>query len=40
MMDFKWSASEKKAARRAFDKALDKECAAIMATFKDLAAKA
>lgn len=40
MMDFKWSATEKKAAKRAFDKALEKECASIMATLKDLAAKA
>lgn len=38
-MNFKWSDSEKKAARRAFDKALEMECASIMATFKDMAAK-
>ena len=38
-MNFKWSDSEKKVARRAFDKALEKECASIMATFKDMAAK-
>ncbi|WP_205780747.1 hypothetical protein [Methylocaldum sp. 14B] len=38
-MDFKWSDSEKKVARRAFDKALEKECASIMAKFKDMAAK-
>lgn len=39
-MDLKWSDSEKKIARRAFDKALEKECASIMANFKDMAAKA
>lgn len=39
-MDFKWSDAEKKIARRAFDKALEKECASIMAHFKAMAAKA
>jgi hypothetical protein len=38
-MDFNWSDSEKKVARRAFDKAFEKECASIMAKFKDMAAK-
>jgi Asp-tRNA(Asn)/Glu-tRNA(Gln) amidotransferase B subunit len=38
-MGFKWSDSEKKVARRAFDKALEKEYASIMAKFKDMAAK-
>lgn len=40
MMNSKWSDSEKKVARRAFDKAQEKECASIMAKLKDLAAKA
>ena len=30
MMDFKWSAAEKKIARRAYDRALDRECAAVL----------
>jgi hypothetical protein len=35
-----WSASEKKIARRAFDAALDRELAEVMAKFKDKAARA
>jgi hypothetical protein len=40
MNDITWSESEKKVARRAFDAALHRECAAIMERLKDLAAKA
>lgn len=40
MRDFKWSEAEKKVARRAFDAALKKECAALVKTLKGLAAKA
>jgi len=40
MIDFKRSEAEKKIARRAFDAALKKECAAVMQKFKGLAAKA
>ncbi|MBI3727915.1 MAG: hypothetical protein HY254_06230 [Burkholderiales bacterium] len=37
MRDFKWSDTEKKIARAAYDTALQKELAAIMARFKELA---
>src|ERR1700690_1396897 len=40
MRNFKWSEAEKKVARRAFDAALKKECAALVKTLKELAAKA
>ena len=40
MNDIKWSESEKKVARRAFDAALNRECMAIMERLKALAAKA
>jgi len=40
MREFKWSEAEKKIARRAFDAALKRECAAIMKRLKSLAAKA
>jgi len=40
MRDFKWSEAEKKVARRAFDAALKKECAALMKRLKGLATKA
>ena len=40
MRDFTWSEAEKKAARRAFDTALKKECAALMKRLKSLATKA
>lgn len=38
MFDRKWSGSEKKVARRAFDAALDRALAKIMAEFKERAA--
>jgi hypothetical protein len=38
--DLKWSVTEKKIARRAFDAALQRELAAIMSKFKELAASA
>ncbi|KWV58383.1 hypothetical protein AS156_34710 [Bradyrhizobium macuxiense] len=38
--DLKWSASEKKAARRAYDAALDVALASVLAEFKRLAAAA
>ncbi|MFZ6641110.1 hypothetical protein ACO0LL_15280 [Undibacterium sp. TC4M20W] len=37
MYDFKWSDTEKKVARAAYDNALQKEMAAITARFKELA---
>ncbi|MFZ6777664.1 hypothetical protein ACO0LD_12610 [Undibacterium sp. Ji83W] len=37
MRDFKWSDTEKKIARAAYDTALQKELTAIMAKFKELA---
>ena len=40
MIDFKWSEAEKKVARRAFNSALKRECAAVMEKLKSLAAKA
>lgn len=40
MDDFKWSASEKKAARAVFEAALQRECAAILAKLKELAKSA
>ena len=40
MKDFKWSDAEKKVARRAFDSALKRECAAIMQNLKGLSIKA
>ncbi|MCX5819420.1 MAG: hypothetical protein NT047_05865 [Deltaproteobacteria bacterium] len=40
MINFKWSEAEKKVARRAFDAALKRECAAVMEKLKGLAAKA
>lgn len=40
MLDFKWSASEKKIARRVFDEALTVELAEVMADFKARAAAA
>jgi hypothetical protein len=40
MNNFKWSEGEKKIARRVFDAALAKECAALLAKVKDLAVKA
>jgi hypothetical protein len=38
--DLKWSDSEKKIARRAFDAAVQRELAAVMSRFKELAASA
>jgi hypothetical protein len=38
MTDFKWSQAEKKVARRAFEAALAKECAALVSKFKETAA--
>ena len=40
MKDIKWSDAEKKVARRAFDSALKRECAAIMQNLKELSIKA
>ncbi|NTU42259.1 MAG: hypothetical protein HGA78_04245 [Nitrospirales bacterium] len=40
MIDFKWSDSEKKIARRAFDAAVQRELAALLKEMKDRAAKA
>lgn len=40
MLDFEWSGSEKKIARRIFDAALNRECAAIMGEMKRRAAAA
>jgi hypothetical protein len=40
MRDLKWSDSEKKIARRAFDAAIQREHAAVMSRFKELAASA
>lgn len=40
MRHLKWSESEKKVARRAFDAALRKECTAIMKRLKSLATNA
>jgi hypothetical protein len=40
MRDLKWSDSEKKIARRAFDAAIQRERAAVMSRFKELAASA
>lgn len=40
MVEIKWSAAEKKIARRAFAAAYDGECAAIMARLKQQAARA
>ena len=37
MINFKWSEAEKKIARRAFDSALKRECAAVMEKLKGLA---
>ena len=40
MSDMKWSDSEKRVARRAFDAALQRELAAVIAEFKQRAAAA
>jgi hypothetical protein len=40
MRDLKWSDSETKIARRAFDAAVQRERAAVMSRFKELAASA
>jgi hypothetical protein len=40
MRHLKWSETEKKVARRAFDAALRKECTAIMKRLKSLATNA
>lgn len=40
MNDVKWSQAEKKLARRVFEAALDRELAAVMAEFKQRAARA
>lgn len=40
MRDFKWSEAEKKVARRAFDSALKRECAAVVQNLKGLSIKA
>jgi len=40
MLDFNWTAAEKKIARRIFDTALQRELDAIVAKAKELAAKA
>lgn len=40
MRDLKWSDGEKKAARRAFDLALQRELASVLAEFKRMAAEA
>ncbi len=40
MSDFKWSDSEKKIARRAYDKALASELASVLKQLKALSAKA
>ena len=40
MHDLKWSASEKKIARRVFDTALQQELGEIMTKFKEMAARA
>lgn len=40
MRDFKWSDAEKKVARRAFDAAFERECAAVIQNLKELSTKA
>lgn len=40
MRNFKWSEAEKEIARRAFDSALKRECAAVMEKLKGLAVTA
>lgn len=40
MLDFKWSSSEKKVAKRAFDSALSRELSALLASTKHLASGA
>lgn len=39
MIDLKWSSAEKKVARRAFDTAVARECATLLADFKRRAAQ-